>query len=456
VVIFGVRLGLCAALGAAVAGIGAWLAGNVEPGPTQAQAATVIRPFASGFDEPVFVTNAGDGSGRIFVVEKKGAVWILDEDGQRLPTPFLDKRGQIGIAGERGLLSIAFPPGGGPKSEFHAFYTMASGDIVISRFAVSPDSPNAAGAETVLVTIPHPGFNNHNGGQVAYAPDGSIYFATGDGGGSGDPNENAENPESQLGKLFRIPPGGSTPEMVGLGLRNPYRFSIDGTTMYLADVGQNTWEEVNIVSLGSLSAAIPVNFGWDIMEGNVCHEPPEGCDTSGLRLPDFVYAHEAGRCSIIGGYVYRGTIISGAQGTYVYGDYCSGEVFGLGAGLTNGFGLTSFGLDEQGELYLTDQNDGTVNRIEPEAVPTPASTASSTSTGTATGTGTTVPGETVTATPAASQTPDGTTSPQPPGTGTPDGTATGTPEPTATATPTPTPTPGPFRVLVPVARDGTD
>jgi glucose/arabinose dehydrogenase len=257
------------------------------------------------------------------------------------------------------------------------------------RYSVSadPDVANESSADTVIA-IPHPTYDNHNGGQLQFGPDGKLYAATGDGGGGGDPGENAQDLSSLLGKLLRLDVDGASghavpvenpfgSEVWAYGLRNPWRFSFDRLTgdLYIADVGQGAWEEVD-VSVSSTSYGKGLNYGWDDMEGTHCYEPMTGCNTSGKTMPVLEYDHSAGACTIIGGYVYRGTLISTLAGHYLYADYCSGIVKSfqfVGGAVTNqhdwtaqlspGTLIRSFGEDARGELYIMTQT--TLYRIVP-------------------------------------------------------------------------------------------
>jgi glucose/arabinose dehydrogenase len=349
-----------------------------------------LARVASGFSNPTQVTSAHDGTDRLFVVEQAGRVRIV-KDGAVLPTPFLDVSNRVSCCGERGLLSIVFPPGAGPKSGFYAYYTNASGDPTISRFVVVPSSPDVADAssEQVLLTVPHPGQANHNGGQLAFGPDGYLYAGVGDGGGAGDTNNNAQNLGSLLGKILRmdvvgqatyaIPPsnpfaGSSSssprPEIWAYGLRNPWRFSFDRKTgdLFIGDVGQDAWEEVDVQSAGDKGGE---NYGWHITEGNHCFNPATGCSFSGIVPPVAEYSHASG-CSITGGFVYRGLDFARLAGIYFYADYCSGRVWGLRRNATGwetqellkpGFAFTSFGESDAGEVYAVDGTSGTLYRL---------------------------------------------------------------------------------------------
>lgn len=335
--------------------------------------------IADGFRRPLFVTHAGDGSGRLFVVEQDGTIRIF-ANSTTLPNPFLDIDEQVGSeSNEQGLLGLAFHPDYENNGFFYVNYTDNNGDTMIVRFTVSGD-PNMADAasQKILLQVDQP-FPNHNGGYLEFGPDGTLFFGLGDGGSQGDPNGNAQSLQTYLGKLLRIdvnsgdpygiPPdnpfanGGGLPEIWAHGLRNPWRFSFDRVTgdLYIADVGQNQWEEVNFVPAGASSGS---NFGWDFMEGS---HPFEGTAPDGLVAPVAEHDH-SGRCSITGGYVYRGQSLPAWQGVYLYGDYCSGEIFGLVQNADGtwesrllydtSFSITSFGLDEGGEIYVVDRSGG--------------------------------------------------------------------------------------------------
>ena len=349
-----------------------------------------LNRVAAGFSSPTQVTSAHDGTGRLFVVEQRGLVKIV-RNGAVLPTPFLDIRDRVSCCGERGLLSIVFPPGAGgfgPQAVLYANYTDVNGNTTVSRFSVSND-PNVFNDERVLLKIAQP-FANHNGGQLAFGPDGYLYVGMGDGGSAGDPNNNGQNLGSLLGKILRIdigyassgvygiPPdnpfaGSATarPEIWAYGLRNPWRFSFDRKTgdLWIGDVGQGAWEEVDFQPAGGAGGT---NYGWRLTEGNHCFSPATGCPTSGITFPVAEYGHVGGNCSITGGFVYRGRDFARLSGIYFYADYCSGRVWGLRRGasgwetqelLRPGYGFTSFGEDDAGEVYTVDGNSGTLYRL---------------------------------------------------------------------------------------------
>lgn len=364
--------------------------GGATPLPPPPSNSLRLQPVTAVLTSPVFMTAAPADSTRYFVVEQGGLIRILNSfDGVPRANPFLSVQSLISTGGERGLLGMAFDPNYGTNRRFYIFYTNSSGNLVIARYLVSTSNPDLADASSavILKTITHPN-SNHNGGMLAFGPDGCLYAGTGDGGGSGDPDGNGQNPSMLLGKILRLDPtsntgdactnnvtnpfasGGGAPEVWSLGLRNPWRFSFDRLTgaLYIGDVGQDRREEVDVV-LGA-NAGRGLNFGWNIMEGFLCFNPPSGCNTSGLTLPILDYTHDNGACSVTGGYVYRGTLIPSVTGTYFYADFCAGFVrsFQLQNGqlgpqtvwplLNPGGQITSFGEDAQGELYIVTQGGG--------------------------------------------------------------------------------------------------
>ena len=327
-----------------------------------------------GLGTPVFLaTPAGDT--RLFVVEQQGRIRIV-ENGTLLPTPFLTIA-NLSAGGERGLLSMAFHPGYAQNGFFFVNYTDARGDTRVERYRVSADRNRADPASAQLVIQVAQPYSNHNGGLVAFGPDGKLYIGMGDGGGGGDPDETGQDPLHLLGKLLRLDVDGAAPyaippdnpfagrsdrrpEIWATGLRNPWRFSWDRTAnlLFVADVGQNRLEEINVVP----AAQAGVNYGWDVMEGSDCFEPGSGCDRTGLLLPVAEYTHADG-CSVTGGYVYRGQDLPALRGTYFYADYCQGWVrsFRYAGGqatearsweLQDVGTITSFGEDARGELYV--------------------------------------------------------------------------------------------------------
>jgi glucose/arabinose dehydrogenase len=329
----------------------------------------------------VDIRNAGDGSGRLFLVRQNGKVMVLSEDRQQ-ETEFLDISDRVLFGGERGLLSIAFAPDYAESGHFYAWYTGAGGSMVLAAFSVS-GNPGVADpdSERTILNVQQPA-SNHNGGRLAFGPDGFLYLSIGDGGGSGDPQNNGQNANSLLGTVIRISPdpvagGYSVPasnpfvgqpgvkqEIWAYGLRNPWRISFDRATgdLYIADVGQGEWEEVNVQS--ALSAG-GHNYGWNVMEGTHCFLD-DGCDMEGLTLPVTEYSHGQG-CSITGGEVYRGNAYPDLQGRYLYGDFCSGRIWGLrrsGSNWNNELlaqsplNITTFGEDETGAVYVADPSRG--------------------------------------------------------------------------------------------------
>ena len=351
---------------------------------TELRAAEVV----SGLQSPVHLT-APPGDARLFVVEQPGVIRII-RDGGLLPTPFLDISARVSFGGERGLFSMAFDPDYADTGYFWVNFTDVNGDTRVERFRVSSDPDVADASSALLVLAVAQPYSNHNGGQIAFGPDGMLYIGMGDGGSSGDPGNHGQTLSTLLGAMLRIdvgtapyaiPPdnpfaGSATarPEIWAYGLRNPWRFSFDaaGDRIYIADVGQGQWEEINAVDID----AAPVNYGWRVMEGAHCYNAAS-CDQTGLTLPVHEYSHAEG-CSVTGGHVYRGQRLTGLAGTYFYSDYCRGFLrsFRLSSGGTatdhrewevGNLGLVlSFGEDADGELYVLSSN-GSVYRLEPDA-----------------------------------------------------------------------------------------
>ena len=316
-------------------------------------------PVADGYKKPLLLTHAGDGSGRLFVVEQAGRIRIVGQDA-----PFLDISDRITSQGfEQGLLGLAFDPDFVSNGLFYVNYTDRSGNTVIARYTVSTGAADQAdeNSELILLRVVQP-YGNHNGGHLAFGPDGWLYAGMGDGGSAGDPEGNAQNPFTYLGKMLRIEPQTREIEIYASGLRNPWRFSFDSLTgeLYIADVGQNLWEEVNVLPAAHPSGA---NFGWDFFEGTHGFEgtPPAGAD---FVVPVFEYSHDNG-CSITGGHVYRGPTLPEFYGVYLFSDFCSGRIWGLVSSADGswmaaqlfipGVSVTSFGVDEAGEIYLVSQ-----------------------------------------------------------------------------------------------------
>ena len=352
-----------------------------------------LSEVASGVAQPVYLTHAGDGSGRTFVVEQEGRIRVI-KNGALLSTPFLSITDRVECCGEEGLLSVAFPPDYPGSRKFYVYYTNLSSNIVVARYGLTAD-PDVAdpNSEQIVLTIDHPGQVNHNGGQLQFGPnDGYLYLGMGDGGGGGDPNNNAQSLNTLLGKILRIDVSGvptytipssnpftqttgARPEIWAYGLRNPWRFSFDRNTrdMVIGDVGQNAWEEV---SYQPGSSAGGENYGWRIMEGLHCFNPSSGCDMTGLTLPVVEYGQSVpgeDNCSVTGGYVYRGSNYPWLNGVYFYADYCSGRIWALeqvspgnwvsSEKRNEPFAISSFGEDEVGEVYVLDYSFGRVYKI---------------------------------------------------------------------------------------------
>ena len=350
-----------------------------------------LSKVASGLKSPLFVANAGDSSGRLFIVEKGGKIKILT-GGTVLPTPFLDIRTRVSKDGERGLLGLAFHPNYATNGKFYVYYTNLKGQIVIAQFHRSATDPNRAStAATVLLRISKP-FSNHNGGTLAFGPDGYLYAGTGDGGGAGDPGNRAQSLQSLLGKLLRFDvdhPTSSKPYRspstnpyvgrAGLdliwarGLRNPWRFSFDSLTgdLWIGDVGQNRWEEIDR-SPAAGGGGRARNYGWHVLEGKACYRPAVGCSRVGKKMPLAVYGHSKG-CSVTGGYVYRGTEYPALVGAYLFADFCSGKIWSVASQgkpyqtptllRDTNLMISSFGQAEDGSLYLTDLAGGGIYKV---------------------------------------------------------------------------------------------
>ncbi|MCA1899381.1 MAG: PQQ-dependent sugar dehydrogenase [Chloroflexi bacterium] len=334
------------------------------------------QPIVSGLYRPVDIQPANDGSGRLFILEKNGRIRVY-KNGQLLEAPFLDLSDRVNEGGnEMGLLGLAFHPDYEKNGYFYVNYTGAGGHTRISRFQSDGDSADKT-SETVLLLVEQP-YQNHNGGALAFGPDGRLYAALGDGGSAGDPQKNGQNPNSLLGKILRLDvTDGSSPyvlpsdnpfgnEVWAYGLRNPWRISFDKITgdLWIGDVGQNQWEEIDYLPVNWGAGA---NFGWSVMEGSHAYD---GEPQSGMILPAAEYSHAEGGCSVTGGYVYRGGM-TGWNGVYLYGDYCSGKIWGLilADGLwqshllfETGTTITTFGQDEAGEIYFASDN-GVIYRL---------------------------------------------------------------------------------------------
>ncbi|HET6948606.1 MAG TPA: PQQ-dependent sugar dehydrogenase [bacterium] len=344
-----------------------------------------LQRLVDGLAAPVYITPAGDRSDRLFIVEQDGRIRII-RNGRLLVQPFLDIRSRVVSGGELGLLSVAFHPRFAGNGRFFVNYTTDRGGrlrTVIAEYRVAaPGNDVADPDERILLEIDQP-FRNHNGGLNLFGPDGMLYIGMGDGGSGGDPMNAGQRLDTLLGKLLRIDVDGAAPyaippdnpfvdragargEIWAYGLRNPWRFSFDRATgrLFLADVGQNQWEEIDLIERGG-------NYGWRTMEGAHCFNPTTGCDRTGLALPIAEYDHGQG-CSVTGGYVYRGSRIRALVGRYLFADYCSGRIWALAdaggnrwamaVALTTDLRITSFGEDQTGELYVVDHN-GAVYRL---------------------------------------------------------------------------------------------
>ena len=354
-----------------------------------------LDPVVTNLNSPLGLVSARDGSGRLFVVEQPGRIRIV-RDGAVLDQPFLNIIPRVSSGGERGLLGLAFAPGYPADPRIFVDYTDTHGDTVVSSFTVPAGSPDQADASTerILLHVDQP-FPNHNGGALAFGPDGNLYIGMGDGGSGGDPLHNGQSTTTLLAKILRIRPGAADgsgpaytippdnpfaadpaakPEILAYGLRNPWRLSFDRATgdLWIGDVGQGDWEEVDVIRATDPSRPAR-NFGWNVMEGLHCYNA-SSCDQSGLSLPVAEYDHGQG-CAIVGGYVARDPAEPALYGGYVYGDDCSGNIWVLDAArpesqapvrlLDSGHTISSFGEDEQGSLYLTDLGSGTLFRIVP-------------------------------------------------------------------------------------------
>ena len=354
----------------------AQMSGGPGPGPGPSDSAA-LQLVSSDFAAPVFVTAPPGDTNRLFVVEQGGTIRVLHHDSLRV-TPFLDVSGHIVSGGEQGLLSLAFHPSYAQNGRFFVYFTDKHGDTRVVRYRVSadPDIADSTSGDTILAT-PQP-FSNHNGGLLLFGPDGKLYVGLGDGGSGGDPLGNGQNLGTVLGKILRldvdlaapyvpadnpfVATAGARGEIWLYGLRNPWRFSFDRTAadLYVADVGQSAWEEVDVLPSGGPGGQ---NLGWNVMEGNHCYAA-SSCNRTGLLPPVAEYTHSDG-CSVTGGYVYRGTRVSSLQGLYLYGDFCGGWVrsfrFANGQAteprewpaLAVSGGLSSFGEDPRGDVYLT-------------------------------------------------------------------------------------------------------
>jgi glucose/arabinose dehydrogenase len=389
-------------------------AGGVPAAALQTNFPTIdLVEVASGLESPVYLTHAGDDSGRAFIVEQAGRIRVW-KDGQLQAGVFLDIEGKVRFSGEQGLLGLAFPPNYASKGYFYVYYTNNAGDNQVSRFYTLPGGQSAdPNSEELILPLKHPVNSNHNGGQIAFGPNGYLYVATGDGGGGGDPQKNGQNPNTLLGKLlrldveplpirqpsganriylpvvalggdsgfitsYRIPStnpfalsGKGRGEVWALGLRNPWRFSFDRQTgdLYTGDVGQGEWEEINFQPAGSSGGE---NYGWNVLEGPQCYPSGSNCTPPANYSPPVASYNHTDGCSVTGGYVYRGSTQVPLQGTYFFADFCTGKIWGLqrqGSAWAvqelddSAYNISSFGEDQSGELYVVDHT-GTIYHLK--------------------------------------------------------------------------------------------
>ena len=361
---------------------------TTAPPPSQLTAS--LTSLATDFLQPVGLAAANDGTGRLFVVEQRGTVRAI-QNGLPAATTFLDIQSKVDFGGEKGLLGFAFHPQFAQNRRFFLNYTrVLNGQLqsVIAEYLASSTNPDLAipSSERILLVLDQP-FVNHNGGQLAFGPDGFLYIGFGDGGSEGDPFGNGQSVQTLLGKILRVDVdttspnkeygipadnpfanGGGLPEIWAWGLRNPWRFSFDaGGRLFCADVGQDSFEEVDIIIRGG-------NYGWNIMEGLHCFNPSTGCDQSGLLLPIAEYNHSEGT-AVIGGFVYGGSAIAQLKGLYIFGDLSSGSIWTLREAtpgvwsrsllLSSGKMISSFGQDQAGEIYVLDYTNGAVLKLTP-------------------------------------------------------------------------------------------
>lgn len=349
----------------------------------------VLKPVLKGYDLPVYLTNAGDGSGRLFIVEKPGKIQVAAADGTKQSQPFLDISALVSIGNERGLLSMAFDPHYTQNGYFYVDYTDKQGTVTLARYHVSSDPSRADPASAqIVLAIPHP-VANHNGGLLLFGKDGYLYMGVGDGGAGN--SANGQRKDILLGKILRLdvehPSGsqlysipsdnpyrseaGTRPEIWAYGLRNPWRFSFDQANgdLYIGDVGEGALEEIDVQPASSKGGE---NYGWNVWEGTNCSQSQSECNLPHLVAPVLTYPHGTSECAVTGGYVYRGQKYPSLQGTYFYGDYCSGRLWSEKVPLASGnppkqtlqtfYHISSFGESEDGELYLVDL-DGAIAQI---------------------------------------------------------------------------------------------
>jgi glucose/arabinose dehydrogenase len=369
--------------------------GAVRPDLAAAASGVAIEEVATGLDQPLWVAPSATGDGKLYVAEQPGRIRVVDADGSVEAAPFLDIVDRVSAGGERGLLGFAFPANfGRGNAVAYVHYSNRDGDTTLSSFRLDPHDTTRLdpASEAVLLTVDQP-YPNHNGGWVGFDNDGMLLLGLGDGGSGGDPENRASDTGQLLGKILRldvadakdgqpyaIPPdnpfadgAGGRPEILHLGLRNPFRASIDRATgdLWIGDVGQDSWEEVDVAPAGTSG----LDFGWRRWEGRHCYNPApaSSCDDAGVTMPVAEYGHGAG-CSVIGGVVYRGEAIPALDGAYVFGDYCSGTLWVIDAGLDaaqapltlleTGRRISSIGTDGDGEVVLTDLG-GALLRLVP-------------------------------------------------------------------------------------------
>ncbi len=332
-----------------------------------------LQPFVTGLASPLYVTAPRNQQDRIYVVEQAGRIRVVVK-GKLRAQPFLDITGLISSGGERGLLSVAFHPAYAKNHRLYVDYTDRQGDTRVVEYRSSTGFDRVLPGTARQLLFVHQPYANHNGGQLQFGPDGQLYVGMGDGGSGGDPQNNAQNLGSMLGKLLRlnVSSGGARAQIAAYGLRNPWRFSFDRKTgdLYVGDVGQNQFEEVDYVKRATKGL---LNFGWRVYEGDSRFRADQTPAPQGrLVFPIATYSHAEGACSVTGGYVYRGTSVPSVRGRYFYGDYCNGRVWSLHVSGGKATGrrqerfnvpqLSSFGEDARGELYATSLN-GTVYRF---------------------------------------------------------------------------------------------
>jgi glucose/arabinose dehydrogenase len=363
--------------------------GTSAPAPFDPGAISLtFEPFAAGFGALTHVTHAADGSGRLYAVERAGRVHLIERDGTVLATPFLDITDRVSAGGERGLLGLAFHPEYADNGRLFVNYIDPANNTVVAEFARATEATADPASERQLLYLEQP-FGNHNGGMVEFGPDGALYISSGDGGGGGDPLDAGQDLSTLLGAMLRIDVDSAEPyaipadnpfvgqpdaaaEIWAWGLRNPWRFSFDALdgSLFIADVGQNRWEEINVEPAGAGGR----NYGWNVMEGPECFGTAE-CDTTGLVMPVAWYSIAGDDCAVIGGYVYRGERYAALGGAYLLADHCSGVVRALDADAAKagepvelydvgnaGLRVTTFGVDEAGDVYIAGL-DGQILRL---------------------------------------------------------------------------------------------